>query len=127
MVEEQRVEIGGKKALGYGTGAIALKYVGYGLSASLTGGVLGLAVGCTLIPWIIFNAWKILYTVGELILVPDPGVYFLSVGAAVGCVTGAAGGAVASTLAASPAALMRPKAPPIGKRVLLEAAAVLHL
>ena len=120
MVEEQRVEIGGKKALGYGTGAIALKYVGYGLSASLTGGVLGLAVGCTLIPWIIFNAWKILYTVGELILVPDPGVYLLSVGAAVGCVTGAAGGAVASTLAASPAALMRPKAPPIGKRVLLE-------
>ena len=120
MVEEQRVEIGGKKALGYGTGAIALKYVGYGLAASLTGGVLGLALGCTLIPWIIFNAWKILYTVGELILVPDPGIYLLAVGAAVGCVTGAAAGAVASTLAASPASLMRPKAPPAGKRVLLE-------
>ena len=120
MVEEQRVEIGGKKALGYSKWAISLKYVGYGLSASLTGGLLGLAVGCTLIPWIIFNAWKILYTVGELILVPSPLVCLFAVGAAAFCVTGAAIGATFSTLSATPAALMRPKAPPAGKRVLLE-------
>ena len=30
MVEDQRVEIGGLKALGYSRSAIALKYVGYG-------------------------------------------------------------------------------------------------
>lgn len=30
MVEEQRITIGGMKALGYSKGAIAVKYVGYG-------------------------------------------------------------------------------------------------
>ena len=120
MVEEQRVEIGGKKALGYDKWSISLKYVGYGLTASLTGGLLGLLIGCTLIPWIIFNAWKILYTVGELILVPSPLVCAFAVGAAALCVTGAAVWATFATLSATPASLMRPKAPPIGKRVLLE-------
>ena len=65
MVEEQRITIGGMKALGYSKGAIAVKYVGYGFLASAAGAALGLAVGLTLLPWIICNAWAILYTVGR--------------------------------------------------------------
>ena len=60
MVEDQRVEIGGLKALGYSRSAIALKYVGYGFLSSFFGGILGLALGVTIIPTIIFNAWKVL-------------------------------------------------------------------
>ena len=120
MVEEQRVQIGSIKALGYSKWAISLKYVGYGFFSSLLGGVAGLAFGCTLIPFIIFNAWKILYTVGDLIIPPSPGICLMALGAAVLCVTGAAVGATFSTLTAVPATLMRPKAPPAGKRVLLE-------
>ena len=45
MVEEQRVEIGGLKALGYSKLDIARKYVGYGLLASVVGGVIGLVLG----------------------------------------------------------------------------------
>lgn len=120
MVEEQRVQIGAMKAMGYGKGAISLKYIGYGFAASLLGGLAGLAVGCTLLPFIIFNAWKILYSVGELLIPPAPLTGFLSVLAAVVCVTGAAVAASIATLTAVPAALMRPKAPPMGKRVLLE-------
>ena len=120
MVEEQRLQIGSLKALGYGKGAIALKYVGYGFAASLTGGLVGLAVGCTLLPWIIFNAWRIIYTMGDLEFRLQPLTYCIAVGAAVLCVSGAALAAVFSTLAAVPAQLLRPKAPPIGKRVLLE-------
>ena len=41
-----------------------MKYVGYGFLASAAGAALGLAVGLTLLPWIICNAWAILYTVG---------------------------------------------------------------
>lgn len=120
MVEEQRIEIGGKKAMGYGKWAISLKYVGYGFLASALGGIVGLAAGCLLIPWIIFNAWKILYTVGELSIPVYPGISLFSVGAAVFCVTGTAFAACFATLAAVPAELMRPRAPKPGKRVFLE-------
>ncbi|MEG0765558.1 MAG: FtsX-like permease family protein, partial [Pseudoflavonifractor sp.] len=120
MVEEQRVQIGGMKALGYSKVAIALKYVGYGFLASFLGGVTGLAVGVFLIPSIIFTAWKILYTVGDLIVPFQPMISIVSVGAAVLCVTGTALGACFTTLASVPAELMRPRTPKPGKRVLLE-------
>ena len=120
MVEDQRTEIGCLKALGYGKGAIALKYVGYGFLSSLLGGLAGLAIGCTLIPVIIFTAWRVLYTLGELVFAPAPATYLLAVGASVCCVTGTAFAACFAALTAVPAALMRPKAPPAGKRVLLE-------
>ncbi|MEG2119812.1 MAG: FtsX-like permease family protein, partial [Pseudoflavonifractor sp.] len=120
MVEEQRVQIGGMKALGYSKAAISLKYIGYGFLASFLGGVAGLVVGLALIPGIIFSAWKILYTVGDLIIPFQPVISFLSVGAAVFCVTGTAFAACFATLSAVPAELMRPRTPKPGKRVLLE-------
>ena len=120
MVEDQRVEIGGLKALGYSRSAIALKYVGYGFLSSFLGGVLGLAVGVTVIPTIIFNAWKVLYTVGDMELFLLPDVALLSVGTAVLCVTGTAFATCFAALAAVPAQLMRPKSPKPGRRVLLE-------
>ena len=120
MVEDQRVEIGGLKALGYSRSAIALKYVGYGFLSSFFGGILGLALGVTIIPTIIFNAWKVLYTVGDMELFLLPDVALLSVGAAVLCVTGTAFATCFAALAAVPAQLMRPKSPKPGRRVLLE-------
>lgn len=120
MVEDQRVEIGGLKALGYSRSAIALKYVGYGFLSSFLGGVLGLAVGVTVIPTIIFNAWKVLYTVGDMELFLLPDVALLSVGAAVLCVTGTAFATCFAALTAVPAQLMRPRSPKPGRRVLLE-------
>jgi len=120
MVEEQRVQIGGMKALGYSRGAIALKYVGYGFLASFGGGLVGLVVGCTLIPTIIFNAWKVMYTVGDLEITFFPGISLLAVGAAVFCVTGTALASSFAALTAVPASLMRPRAPQAGKRVFLE-------
>ncbi len=120
MVEDQRVEIGGLKALGYSRSAIALKYVGYGFLSSFLGGILGLALGVTIIPTIIFNAWKVLYTVGDMNLFLLPEVALFSVGAAVLCVTGTAFATCFAALTAVPAQLMRPKSPKPGRRVLLE-------
>ena len=120
MVEEQRVTIGGMKALGFSKGAIAIKYVGYGFLASAVGSLLGLAVGLTLLPWIICNAWAIIYTVGEIQYGLEPVTSTVACLAAVGTVTLSALGACFSTLTAVPAQLMRPKSPPMGKRILLE-------
>lgn len=120
MVEEQRTTIGGLKALGFSRGAIAVKYVGYGLAASFLGAVLGLAVGLTLVPWIICTAWTALYTIPDIRYCFEPLTSLGAAGAAVGTVTLAALAACLTTLSASPAQLMRPKAPPMGKRILLE-------
>lgn len=120
MVEEQRVAIGGMKALGYSKGAIAIKYVGYGFLASAIGSLVGLAIGLTLLPWIICTAWKIIYNFGPIHYGIEPATSVTACLAAVGTVTLAALGACFNTLAAVPAQLMRPKAPPMGKRILLE-------
>ena len=120
MVEEQRTTIGGLKALGFSKRSIAVKYVGYGFLASAIGAVIGLAIGLTLLPWIICTAWLILYSIGDILYSFEPMTSLLACVASIGTVTLAALAACISTLSASPAELMRPKAPPMGKRILLE-------
>ena len=120
MVEEQRTQIGALKAMGFSRLSISKKYIGYAFSASLAGGILGLALGCTLIPLVIANAFNIMYAIPTLEFKPQLGLYFGAVLAAVACTTGAALWACLSTLMSTPASLMRPRAPKAGKRVFLE-------
>ena len=120
MVEEQRTQIGALKALGFSRLSISTKYLGYALLASLIGGILGLAVGCTLIPAVIANAFNIMYSMPPLEFLDQTVMCVLAVLAAVACTTGAALWACLSTLMDTPANLMRPRAPKAGRRVLLE-------
>lgn len=120
MVEDQRTQIGALKALGFSRFAISQKYIGYAFWASLLGGVIGLLVGCTLIPAVIANAFNIMYNIPSLQFKVQPVVCVLAVLAAVVCTTGAALWACLSTLMDTPANLMRPKSPKPGKRVFLE-------
>lgn len=119
MVEEQRTQIGSMKALGFSYISISIKYIGYAFAASLIGGIVGIGVG-RLIPLVIANAFNIMYEFPALNFKFQPEVDVSAVAAAVACTTGAALWACGSTLVAEPAALMRPKAPRAGKRVLLE-------
>ena len=67
MVEEERQQVGTLKALGYSTGKIAVKYLFYAALASITGSALGLAVGTRLFPYIIINAYNIMYDVPDIL------------------------------------------------------------
>ena len=120
MVEEQRVTIGGLKALGYSKLDIAMKYMGYGLIASVGGSILGLLVGCTVIPYIIITCWQIMYSIPAVKFTLCPGIYLFSAGAAVLVIVIAVLAATLSALRETPATLMRPKTPKAGKRVFLE-------
>ncbi len=120
MVEEQRTQIGALKAMGFSRLSISKKYIGYAFAASLIGGVLGLTVGCTLIPAVIANAFNIMYAMPALQFKDQTAMCVLAVLAAVACTTGAALWACLSTLMDTPANLMRPRAPKAGRRVLLE-------
>lgn len=120
MVEEERTEIGSIKAMGYGTAAIAGKFLGYGAMAALLGGVMGVAIGTTLIPWVIYTSYGIMYHLPNLHLELYWPLSLASVGAGLACVVGATLFAMLGAARETPAALMRPKAPKAGKRILLE-------
>lgn len=121
MVEEQRVQIGTMKALGYGKAAIAGKYIGYALIATLGGSIFGVLAGEKILPFIIIYAYMILYKHLPAILVPYHMSYALQAsGIAVACTLIATIASCYKELAAEPAELMRPAAPKQGKRILLE-------
>ena len=120
MVEEHRTEIGLMKALGYGRWTISAKYLSYGLLPSLAGGLVGLVIGHTLFPAMIYISYQIMYEMPNITLRVYPALSIMSVLAAVACTTVSTLWACLSTLEDSPANLMRPRAPKPGKRVLLE-------
>ncbi len=121
MVEEQRVQIGTMKALGYSKRAIASKYLGYALIATIAGSILGVLVGEKILPYIIIYAYGIMYHHMSEILVPYVASYGMAASAAaVVCTMAATLFSCYRELGAQAAVLMRPPAPKIGKRVLLE-------
>lgn len=120
MVEEQRVQIGSLKAMGYSGLAISRKYLLYGLLPSLTGGMFGLVIGYILFPKMIFTAYQIMYQMPNIELRAYGGISAYSLLAAVACTTIATLWACLATLRETPASLMRPRTPKAGKRVFLE-------
>lgn len=121
MVEEQRIEIGTMKALGYSKASIAGKYLGYALLATVGGSILGVLIGEKILPYIIIYAYGIIYPHITQILVPYNWTYAAIASiAAIACTTIATFGACYRELGAQPAVLMRPPAPKRGKRVFLE-------
>jgi len=122
MVEDDRQKIGTHKALGYGRACIAAMYLAYALLAAGAGAVLGIAVLSQALPLIVTGAYGIIYAVPSLGL-PLPvssGIALSSGGLGVGVTLAATWIAVASTLRETPAALMLPRAPKAGRRILLE-------
>ena len=121
MVEEERIEIGTLKALGYSKISIAKKYVLYALLATLGGSLFGAVIGLKLLPTVIITAYKIMYTGIPEIITPFNTYYAgLATILAVLCVETATFFACYKELQAKPASLMRPQAPKAGKRVFLE-------
>ena len=120
MVEERRTETGTLKALGYSNTAIVLKYIIYAGAAALFGSIAGAAAGVFTLPIIIVDTYGIMYTLPPTVLEIDRTSLLISSGAAIVCICTVALAACFRDLRLSPAALMRPKAPKPGKRILLE-------
>ncbi len=122
MVDDERSLIGTYKALGYSTLQISSKYLVYAASASGIGALVGIAFMSQLLPWVIPEAYGIVYKVPQrpfpLPIEPGPAMAALLLG--VGCTLIATLAACVSSLRETPAALMQPKAPKVGKRILLE-------
>ena len=120
MVEEQRIEMGTMKALGYGGWQIAMKYAVYAMSACISGGVVGAIIGFKLFPYVIMKGYSIMYYLGKLETPYRADIAFMAIAAMAVCTAAATFSACYASLKEVPATLMRPKAPKAGRRVLLE-------
>lgn len=121
MVEEQRVQIGTLKALGYSNGSIIRKYLNYALVATIGGSILGVLLGEKIFPYVIVVAYKIIYIhIPHVILPYHWGYGIVATLIAVLCTGAATIFSCYKELVAQPAILMRPEAPKIGKQTLIE-------
>jgi putative ABC transport system permease protein len=120
MVEEQRLQIGTLKALGYGSMDIMTKFLVYGTLASLAASIAGLAIGFTLFPGIIYNAYSQLYNLPGVIKSFYPAYAIISIIVALVCTAMTAMIASRVELRSNASVLMRPKAPKSGQRIMLE-------
>ena len=120
MVEEERGLIGTYKALGYGKATIALKYVIYAFLASLTGAVIGCAAGLRLFPYIIYESWNIIYQMPAIKYASHTVLSVVAIASLILVTLIATLYSCYNELSEVPSALMRPKAPKNGKKILLE-------
>lgn len=120
MIEEERVEIGTLKALGYTNIQIILKYVIYALLASVVGGILGMSVGFYLLPAIVWSLYSMIYTIPKFYYTYRLGIGLIGIIIAFVCIGGTTIFVANKELKQMPSVLMRPKAPKYGKKILLE-------
>jgi len=120
MVEEDRLENGTMKALGYKVKDVLFKYLLFSFSATIIGGILGVIVFSSFVPKIIWNIYQMMFTVPYFVRVIDYQYTLIGLLAAVFCICGSTIFTCFKSLKDVPALLMRPKAPTNGRRVLLE-------
>ncbi len=120
MVEEERGLIGLYKALGYSRGRILSKYVVYAGAACVAGGVVGNILGFVVLPLILFTIFSTMYALPAFLLRFDAAYALVSLALFAVGIVGATVLTCRRELAEQPSALMRPKAPKAGSRILLE-------
>ncbi len=121
MVEEQRSQLGVLMALGYSKLAVMGKFLVYSGTATVIGSLAGILLGSKVIPLVVWQAYKIMYSFSDRIeFFYDfrlSTVTFLLYLVAMLAVTW---GSCRKELSDVPANIIRPKAPKAGKRVVLE-------
>ncbi|WP_207733646.1 FtsX-like permease family protein [Clostridium celatum] len=120
MVEENRVEIGTLKALGYGNFEISKKYIIYASLASISGCILGILIGSNILPSVISNAYESLYSLPKVSIHYYNSYIIQSMVVSILCTVGASLFVISVELKDKPSNLMKVKAPKVGKKILLE-------
>ena len=120
MVEEERLQIGTLKALGYTRREIMQKYLWYAFAAAVCGTLVGLTIGFRVFPTIIWSAYSMMYYM-PTIYTPWRALQAVFAGGTLTVLTiGVTALACRASLREVPATLMLPRAPKAGKRILLE-------
>lgn len=120
MVEEQRTQVGVLCAMGYRKFTILRKYLLYAAITSISGSVIGLAIGFKLFPRVIWAAYGILYTAPPIMTPWNHKFAITAVSLFLMCIIGSTLAACMGELFSCPAELIRPKPQKNGKRIFIE-------
>ena len=121
MIEEERTQIGTLKALGYGNLAIISKYLFYAGSSAVVGCGLGVFLGSTLFPMILWEAYQIMLNIKpQVTLTVNIPLCVAVIGVYLAVILSVTWYCCHKTLKEVPAELIRPKAPDAGKALFVE-------
>lgn len=120
FVDEERTNSGIFKALGYSNWDIKKKFVVYGIVSSSLGALIGTALGHTLLPTVIFEAYAASSTFSQVTLNFSPFYTFIGFAIAIICTTLSAYLVANRELKEKTAQLLEAKPPKKGSRILLE-------
>lgn len=120
FVEEERINIGTLRALGYSKLDITFKFLLYSLSSSIIGVLIGSAAGFTFLPRQIFEAYTTNTQMPNFVTSFSWPIFLTVLLLAILATTGASLIALRQTLQERPAQLLLPKSPKAGSRILLE-------
>lgn len=120
FVGDERINNGTLKALGYSDQDVIKKFTIYGLIAGTTGTVIGIILGHTLIPMIVYNAYKTGFTLPQIEL-----HFYLKISifaVILSLLSSVLPARIIATkeLKETTSSLLQPKAPQAGTKILLE-------
>ena len=120
MIDENRINIGTLKSLGYSNYQISKKYFVYGGLSTLIGTILGIIGAYLVIVPIIYNSYARFFTFNTPEIVYTPSILIAAFVISLGCVSLAIYIPLRKNLREKSAYLLRPKAPSGGSRIFLE-------
>ena len=120
MIDENRINIGTLKSLGYSNYQISKKYFVYGGLSTLIGTILGIIGAYLVIVPIIYNSYARFFTFNTPEIVYTSSILIAAFVISLGCVSLAIYIPLRKNLTEKSAYLLRPKAPSGGSRIFLE-------
>lgn len=120
FVDEERINIGTLKALGYSDMDVCQKFIMYSLISSGLGVVVGSSLGYLILPKIVFEAYAANSTLTNMTVLFSWKYLAIAVIIAIVSTTLAALWVLKNNLKESPAQLLLPKPPKKGSKILLE-------
>ena len=120
MIEEERSEIGAFISLGIRKSTISFSYLLYVFIACVLGLVIGLSIGYTVIPRILYTVYAASFTIPELSTYANPYACLIIVLTTIILMSIVVFITLIKDFRLAPATILRPAAPKNGKKILLE-------
>lgn len=120
MIEENRINIGTLKSLGYSDIEISKKYYIYGITSSLIGGILGIILAYNILVPAVYNSYAKSLVMKIPIIQKDINIIIISLLISVICVVLSVHIPLRRLLKENTSSLLRPKVPERAKRIFLE-------
>ena len=120
FVNDERINSGTLKSLGYTNKDVIKKFTIYGLIAGMTGTVIGIILGHTLIPLIVYNAYSVGFTLPKIELHFHLGITVVTI--LLSLISSVLPARIVATkdLQESTASLLQPKETKAGTKIFLE-------